>query len=417
VTGVVTFPLKILHVIPSADPATGGPIEAVIQLDRVWAQQGLARSEAVTLDEASAPYLNATNFKVHPLGGEGRLAKLPLFKHYRYSEKLVPWLKKHARDYDAVIVHGLWNYSTLGAARVLPAASVPYFVFSHGMLDPWFRKVNPLKHAAKQIFWLFGEGRLLQSADAVLFTCEEERTLAHGEFWGRGEYRGEVVGLGAQSPPRRDPAQTAAFRAATPQLKDRPYLLFFSRIHPKKGCDILIEAFANVFEAHPDVDLLMVGPDQVGWRAELEATAARLGVNGRIHWPGPLYSDAKWGALYGADAFVLSSHQENFGIAVAESLGCGVPVLITDKINIWREIEAAGAGVIATDTVESFTKALRSWFELGRGERDEMRRKASTLFSAEFDIEVTAPALLRSIGDRVGTSKSSVPGAASGQSR
>ena len=101
-----------------------------------------------------------------------------------------------------------------------------------------------------------------------------------------------------------------------------------------------------VAEVAPDLDLVMAGPDQVGWMAELKGLAERLGVAGRIHWPGLMTGRAKWGALAGAEAFILPSHQDSFGVAVGEALGCGTPVLITDKVNIWREVRACGAGLV-----------------------------------------------------------------------
>src|SRR6185369_13539161 len=131
----------------------------------------------------------------------------------------------------------------------------------------------------------------------------------------------------------------AAFFAAFPALKGRQFLLFLGRVHPKKGCDLLIRAFAKSLDKiAPDMDLVMAGPDQVNWVPELKALTKRLGVDNRVHWPGMLTGALKWGAFHSADALVLPSHQENFGIAVAEAMACCTPALISDKVNIWREV-------------------------------------------------------------------------------
>ena len=127
----------------------------------------------------------------------------------------------------------------------------------------------------------------MQHASAALFTCEEEMILARGQFWGH-PYRERVARYGCGAPD-----------AAGPPALDRPYLLFLGRLHPKKGCDLLIRAYAAVA---PDIDLVIAGPDQVGWMDELKNLAHRLGVGGRIHWPGLLTGPAKWGALRGAEA-------------------------------------------------------------------------------------------------------------------
>lgn len=390
--------MKLLHIIASVDPAGGGPIEGVLRQDAACHAAGLpGQRHVLTLDPPDASFLADFPMTVHACGrqrsGSRQLLRRAL-DHWRYAPDFVPWLRTHSGRYDCVIVNGLWNYSSFAASRVLPGGKTPYFVFPHGMMDPWFKKTYPLKHLAKQAFWLAGEGRLMAGAQSVLFTCEEERRKARGQFWGHRPYKETVVGYGASAPPPRTPELDRAFRDAAPGLGDRPYLLFLSRIHRKKGCDLLLEAFARVAGVAPGLDLVMAGPDQTGWRPELEALTARLGLSSRVHWTGPIYGAAKWGALYGADAFVLPSHQENFGIAVAEALGCGTPVLISDKVDIWREIEAAGAGIIDSDTVEGAERSLRRWLTNEALNRHSISLKATSLFQSQFNMAQTGPRLI-----------------------
>lgn len=384
--------LRILHVIASVDPASGGPIEGILQQNRALGEAG--RRDVVSLDSPNAPFLRDFPVAVHALGpalyrptGRGRVSR------FGYSPRLVPWLRENVRNYEAVVVNGLWNYASVGASRVLPKAGVPYFVFSHGMMDPWFRRTYPLKHLQKQAFWLAFEGRLLRHADAVLFTTDEEQRLAAGEFWGHS-YKGVVVGYGTTAPPPADRAQSAAFRQLVPTLGDRPYLLFMSRIHQKKGCDLLIEAFARCAAAAPQLDVVIAGPDRDELKPQLVARARSLGVGGRIHWPGMLAGDAKWGAMRGAEAFILPSHQENFGIVVAEALACGVPVLITDKVNIWREVQTGGAGLVAPDDVDGVEALIRGFLALAPGKRDQMGAAGFATFSKHFDVKATARKML-----------------------
>lgn len=351
-------------------------------------------TEIVCLDAPDAPFLKAMPIKVHAVGPR-HLMPRPL-AHYHYAPDFVPWLRANVGNHDVAIVNGLWNYAPFGAARALPGGPTPYFVFPHGMMDPWFKRTYPVKHAAKQAFWLAGEGRLMAGAKAALFTCEEEKLQARGQFWGHS-YQETVVGFGASPPPLRTAELEKAFRTAVPTLGQKPYLLFFSRIHRKKGCDLLIEAFARTIEKNPGLDLVIAGPDQTNWRLELERLALELGVADRIHWPGPIYGDGKWGALYGAEAFVLTSHQENFGIAVAEALGCGTPVLISDKVNIWREIEQGNGGLVEPDTAEGATQLLSRWFDAPLPERQALSAGATRVYDRHFDVRQTAPALLATI--------------------
>jgi glycosyltransferase involved in cell wall biosynthesis len=387
--------VKLLHVIASASPAGGGPIEGIIRQNDASAAWGTR--ELVTTDLPDAPYLRSLPMRVHALGGPApRVPGRGFLEHYGYTSRLIPWLRQHAGEYDAVVVNGLWNFATMAASVALRRSETPYFVFPHGMMDPWFKRAYPLKHVAKQAFWLFNEAPLLENARAVLFTTEEERLLARQSFW-PNRYRELVVGYGTGRPPPPAAAQKAAFRAATPDLQARRYILYLSRIHPKKGCDLLIDAFAKLAPGQPDLDLVIAGPDQEGWLSKLQEQARRRGVAHRIHWPGMLQGDAKWGAFHGAEAFVLPSHQENFGIVVAEALACGKPVLITDKVNIWREVQEAGAGLVASDDAAGILELLGHFARLTPAQRRKMARAAEELFDRSFDVAQTAEFLMKSI--------------------
>jgi glycosyltransferase involved in cell wall biosynthesis len=379
--------MKTLHIIPSVDPKGGGPMEGVRQYGVHLTGLGHL-IEVVTLDDPAAPFIADFPIKVHALG--------PSVGRYRYNARLTPWLKKHAVNYDIIIVNGLWQYHGFGAWRALHRMKVPYFVFTHGMLDPWFKHTYPLKHLKKWLYWPWAEYRLLRDARAVLFTCEEERLLARKSFW-LYRVREAVVTYGTKTPPADAEALRETFYSAYPNLRGKRVLLFLSRIQEKKGCDLLIEAFAQVAGQDPKLHLLMAGPDQTGWMAKLQAQAQRLGVADRITWPGMLQGDMKWGAFYASEAFVLPSHQENFGIVVAEALGCGLPVLMSDKVNIWREIAVDGAGIVNTDTVKGTLRTLQRWLAMGTQERQKMARQAKASFDQRFTVEAMAQSLLATV--------------------
>ena len=217
----------------------------------------------------------------------------------------------------------------------------------------------------------------------MLFTSEEERQLARGVFAGHG-YKETVVAYGTAEPPPPSQAQRDAFRALLPGPGNRSYLLFLSRIHEKKGCDLLVSAFANIAQHYPDVDLVIAGPDQVGLKARLQEQAKAAGIADRIHWPGMLRGDAKWGAFHDAEAFILPSHSENFGIVVAEAMACQTPVLISNKINIWREVEASGGGFVEDDTLDGTSRLLERWLALGPSEKAAMAGSAKEGFERNF---------------------------------
>jgi glycosyltransferase involved in cell wall biosynthesis len=341
--------------------------------------------ELVTGDDPEQAFVKEFPLAVHALG--------PVRGVYGYSARLVPWLKQHGRDFDAVIVNGLWQYHSFATWRALRHLRVPYFVFTHGMLDPWFKRAYPLKHLKKWLYWPWADYRVLRDAQAVLFTSEEERLLARRSFW-LYRAREHVIAYGTTSPPAGGARLRERFWAAHPGLRDKRVILFLSRIHEKKGCDLLIRAFAQVAPAWPALHLVVAGPDQTGWVAHLQMLAAQLGVTERITWPGMLQGDMKWGAFHAAESFILPSHQENFGIAVAEALGCGLPVLISDKVNIWREVSSRGAGLVAPDTAEGTHRLLLEWLGSTAEERRRMRDNARALFDERFTVDAMAAGLI-----------------------
>lgn len=377
----------VLHILPSVDPKDGGPMEGVKQYGRRFEEMG-HHVEVLTLDDPAAPCVAEFPLKVHAIG--------PAMGSYRYTPKLVQWLETHARDYDAIIVNGLWQYHGFGAWRVLHRLQIPYFVFTHGMLDPWFKHTYPLKHIKKWLYWPWAEYRVLRDARAVLFTCEEERLLARKSFW-LYKVREAVINYGTGLPPNNGKTLKKIFYESYPALRKKRVLLFLSRIHEKKGCDLLIEAFAKVANQDANLHLLMAGPSHPDLLNKLKSLAERLGIAERITWPGMLQGDMKWGAFYASEAFVLSSHQENFGIAVAEALGCGMPVLISDKVNIWREIAADGAGIVNSDTLEGTEKTLRQWLAMTANGRHKMAKQAKATYDQRFTVDAMAKSLMTTI--------------------
>lgn len=373
--------MRLLHLIHSADPASGGPIEGIKQIAAI----GLARNievEILTLDPPDASYLRDFPIKVRTLGAT-------YVGKYGYSPELVPWLRQNHRKYDCVIVNGIWQYHSYACWLALHKTDTPYVVFTHGMLDPWFRRRYPIKHLKKWLYWPWADYRVLRDAKFVLFTCEEERALAAKSFW---LYRVNpfVVGYGTSAPKVDLQALRHEFFTRFPGLRNKRLAIFIGRIHPKKGCDLLIEAFHRSLARDPDWHLLIVGPDQVGWQANLERLSETLGIKDRITWAGMLRDERKWAALAASEVFVLPSHQENFGIVVAEALACGVPVLISNQVNIWREVQSENAGFVEQDSLSGTVNLLETWSRLGETERSTMRANCRLCFDRYFDIESSA---------------------------
>ncbi len=375
--------MKILRCIHSLDPAIGGPLETVQQSSRVLARRG-HEVEVASLDAPDQPWLRDFPVAVHALGpGRGS---------YGYAPGFVPWLKEKHASYDAVIVHGVWQYSSFGVWRALHGTETPYFVFPHGMLDPWFNRTYPLKHLKKMLYWPWAEYRVLRDARAVLFTCEEERRLARESF---SPYRCHevVVNYGTAMPEVDLPAAQEEFLRAYPALRDRKFLLFLGRLHEKKGCEELIRAFTAV--ADSGLHLVMAGPcADPNYLQRLQSLTTELDGGRKITFTGMLSGHRKWGAFAAAEAFILPSHQENFGIAVVEALACAKPVLISNQVNIWREIVADDCGYAEPDTVAGTRRLIERWLATSPEQRAAMSARATNCFVNRFEINQAVDSLI-----------------------
>lgn len=360
----------------------GGPAEGVRLLTEVYRQLGHT-VEVATLDppgEAAADL----DVPVHALGRSSR--------GYGFSPALRPWLRENARRFDGTIVDGLWQYHGLAALREL-RGRYPYVVFPHGMLDPWFNRTYPLKIFKKLPYWTLVEGPMLRGSDAVLFTSGRERDLATHSFPG-STWNASVVPYGTLGSSGRADDEIAAFYTSLPQLHGEPFLLFAGRLHPKKGCDLLLRAYAAAAQRQSLPRVVFAGPDSVGLRVKLQRLAQDLGISGRVVWAGMLTGPAKWGAFRAAEALVLPSHQENFGIVVAEALSCGTPVLLSDQVNIAADVQRCGAGLVESDNVAGTERLLLSWANLTEGQRENMAQQAVACWRRHFDSCGTGAAIV-----------------------
>lgn len=397
--------MNVLHVIASMDPKQGGVSQAVSTMIAGSAEQGIT-NEVTNLDAPDAPWNKAAPFITHALGpGRGP---------WQYSTKLIPWLVANLARFDAVILHGLWLYHGYALRQALrrlqrqqPAAGSPkipvprFFVMPHGMLDPYFQKApdRKLKALRNWIYWRLFERKMIAYADAILFTCETECLLSRNSFSPYQPKRELVVGLGVEQPPTYMPAMREAFLTKCPECADRPYLLFLSRLHEKKGVDLLLRAYGQLardqaFSAQTFPALVIAGPGlETPYGEGLRQLAAELPVPATVLFPGMLTGAAKWGAFYNCQAFVLPSHQENFGIAVVEALACGNPVLISNQVNIWREIESAGGGIIAADTLAGTQHLLGHWYQLPELAKRAIGEQARDAYHKYFTIELATTKL------------------------
>lgn len=413
--------INILHVISMIDPKLGGVGQAVRTMSASLAQEGV-QNEVVSVDDPNEPFLADESIRIHALG--------PPKGPWQYANRLSSWLIEHVGRFDVIILHGLWLYHGYALRKAVQKSrrrsdgkSFPkVFIMPHGMLDPYFQQASGRKSKALRnwLYWQLIERKIVAGADGLLFTCAEEQRLAREPFQPYRPKSEAVVGLGVDEPPAYTPAMQEAFLERCPQLRGVPYLLFLGRIHPKKGVDVLVNAYQNVrqncltaegksgsartaslgHDVQEEIPKLVIaGPGletpygqavQQSVRNDQESEPA-------VFFTDMLSGDAKWGAFYGCQAFVLPSHQENFGIAVAEALACGKPVLISNQVNIWREIEESGGGFVAENSVEGTQQLLERWLNLPADQKRMMENKALKTFQANFAVAPVTRRLLKTV--------------------
>ena len=378
--------LRILHAISTLNPTGGGPVEGLHQLTKQNTLLG-HHVEFLTLDAPDSLWLKNCPVPVHAVGPHS-------LGIYGFTPRYIPWLRANAHRYDCVVVNGIWNFNGYGTWLALRDTNTPYFVFTHGMLDPWFKRQYPLKHLKKLLYWWWGCYPMLRDAHAVFFTCEEERVLARESFW-LYDCHEFVLRYGTAGLPwPADDGPKEAFLAAHPSLRGKRLFTFLGRVHPKKGPDLLIKAVAALVKHgiwnRDTMRVVMAGPVSGAYAATLRRLIEKLGVQDVFHWTGMLLGPQKWGVLQASEVMVLPSHQENFGLVVAEALSTGTPVLLGKGVNIWRDIIDDGAGFAAADTAKGCGKMLTQWIELSADAQASMRYKARACYEARYTAESAA---------------------------
>jgi glycosyltransferase involved in cell wall biosynthesis len=357
--------MRVLHVISGISPVDGGTATALVALARAQKRAGLdvgVFSPFVGKRDDTHLALEADGIPVTEIGP----VSMPLHRH----GEIVPRLRETLPGYDVVHIHALWEEVQYQAGWLARSIGKPYVITPHGMLDPWSLRQSKWK---KRLYMLLRLRANLDGASAIHFTSEIERDLVAPLKLKPPtivEPNGVDLAEFDDLPPR------GTFRAKNTMLGDRPIVLFLSRIHPKKGLDLLVPAFAQAAPA--DAMLVLVGPDTDGYGDTVRAFAREAGVADRLLFTGMLRGRDRIEAFVDADLFALPSYQENFGIAVVEALASGCPVLISDQVNIFREIVSAGVGAAVPTSVAEVTEAMRKWLS------DESMRSAAAARAPGF---------------------------------
>jgi glycosyltransferase involved in cell wall biosynthesis len=347
-----SVPMRILYVLPSLSLKLGGPTQAALNFVINLRSQGIDCEIATTNDDGadlldvslSQPVVYC-GVPVHFFHRDARM------KEFIVSISLTKWLWQHIPDYDLIHTHYLFSYAPTVAATMARWYKVPYIMRTIGQLTPWALTQSRIK---KQIYATLIERSNLNKAAAVHCTTSEE--AQNVESFGISSLK-IVLPLGVTFSPVISQASQQV-RELYQIPKDIPIVLFLSRLHPKKRPDLLIEAISQLSQEGQAVHLILAGEGDDDYTQYLKNLALSLKLNSQITFAGFVAGADKQILLQGADIFALLSYSENFGIAVAEALAAGLPVLITPDIQIASDIQSSQAGIVVSGELEEIKNAL-----------------------------------------------------------
>ena len=440
--------MRVLHVIPSLSQVHGGPTRALTLMEQALTELGVT-VETVSTDDDGAGRRNGKPCEV-PLQENGvtRRYFCKRLDFYKVAPGMALWLARHARDYDLLHIHALFSFSTIAAAWAAHRAGVPYVLRPLGTLTRY--GVTQRRPWLKRLSLACLEGPALRRAAAVHFTSEDEmREAAECGV----PMKGVVIPLGVEEPLPSDDALVRTHFAA---LGDAPYLLFLSRLDPKKNVEGLLRALRELLDCHglrprndeadviapyeaavianevkqsmrpgymdcraslavtgsgsrsansavpghgarddnAGVKLLIAGDGSPEYVASLKAFASELGLADRVVWAGHIDGALKASALAGAELFVLPSFSENFGIAAAEALMAGLPCVLGQGVAISQDVVKAGAGLAVLPDAASIAAGLLQVMADSET-RSQMSKAAVQLARQHYSAQAMGQNLLR----------------------
>ena len=349
--------MRVLHLIPYMHPSAGGPPVVVDQWCFELRRLGIDAEVLTTdsYDDGSVPNWIADYQARYPM----QVCGLKGPRGFGFSSELRSQFIARLPEFDLVHVHNVWSYCNQLAAKYCPRWGVPFVVSTHGMLDPNSMGRKPWK---KQLYGRLLEWRALRKASGIFFTHAEEERLARTTC--PQLPAGYVASLGVESPPEKPREELARrFLEQFPNCQTGPRIMLLSRLHSKKGLDLLIPAAHGVLQRFPEGKLILVGPGEPEYLSELQQLCTASGIAEQTIFTGPLAGEMKWGALAAADVFALPSYQENFAIALVEAIRMGTPAVISNRINIWQDLVDAGAALHCDLSVNSIAECISSILE------------------------------------------------------
>jgi len=348
--------MKILHVSPSYFPAHqfGGPIQSVHLLNKALLKLGTEVDVFTTNAGLDNEIYNAVQWT--DLEGV-RVKYFSFFGyiHYNFSLSILFALLKEVRRYDLVHITSVWNFPVWAASFACWMHKKPYIISPRGTIYP--ETIAIKSSLFKTVYYALIAKKCLEKASAVHFTSldEERKVKSH-------------LKLNTQSAVIPNGIDLTEFEIVSKAKQHfewmfKPYILFLGRINHKKGLDILFRAFSEINKQNSAIQLVVVGPNADNYKAVLDKLAAELHISQHIIYTGSLTGATKLAAYRNALCFALPSYSENFGMSVIEAMACSCPVVVSNKVGIFPEIEFYNAGLVTHLDYFEVAKAINTIIE------------------------------------------------------
>ena len=340
--------MKILQIVPSISLIYGGPSQMILGLSPALAKAGAEVTVLTTNTNGDSGQETLDVPLNKPIKQDGyEIIYFPCapFRRYKFSVDLLTWLKNHAKDFDIAHLHALYSPVISAAAMICRQQNLPYILRPLGTLDPADLQK---KKQLKKIYNALIERANIEGAAAIHFTSEQESKVS--ERFGI-KTNDLVIPLGVIPPTGNHENVKSKFGIAD----DKPVILFMSRIDPKKGLELLITALEKLLTQGFDFHFVLAGtnPQDPIYEQKIKSEIEKSSLKDYTTITGFVTGEVKTGLLQIADVFVLPSYYENFGIAVAEAMVAGTPVIISDQVHIYQQIIDSDSGWVGKTDVES----------------------------------------------------------------